>query len=124
MACMAEEKETQRRKVLKGAYDDDTHKTQFQEHGVVILGEASKAILMKWYSTARENVFGVNGRSRGRVPIEDISDDEEEDSQHKWANGLVEFSDRTAFIATYWLRSARAKVQNEKTMKRRRKFKL
>ena len=111
---MAEKKETQRKKLLKSRSYDDKTEDHSPEHGAVMLGEASKAILMKWCSTARENVFGKDGRSRDRVSIEDISDDDEEDSQYQWVDGPLELSDRTAFIATYWLRSARAKVQNDK----------
>ena len=111
MACMAEEKETQRKRAIQKVRKEERAEDRFHNNGAIMLEEASKTILMKWYSTAKENVFGVDGRLRNRVPLDDVSDDDAEDLSFRWVNTPLEVSGRTAFIATYWLRSARARIQ-------------
>lgn len=74
---------------------------------------ASEAILMNWYNTAQDRIFGEHGRRRQKVNI-DISDDEDERPNFSWAQKPVSLNDTTTKIAVSWLRDARSKLQRKR----------
>ena len=80
----------------------------------MMLKDTSEVILSNWYRTAHVNVFGSKGKKRTQQNLGNISDDNEDDfSQRKWVTlPLDEIPKATSTIATIWLRSARAKLQN------------
>lgn len=80
--------------------------------GPVILTDTSRVILDSWYMTARENLFGAEGKSRDRVTI-DVSDDEEDDMTDEWRRHRLALNNTSSSMAVYWLRSARARLQQQ-----------
>lgn len=90
--------------------EDDAEPSAYSEWGPVYLSAASRAILMKWYRQAQENVWGKSGRRRPPVSI-DVSDDEGEDVPAEWAVARVVLSDASKALAIRWLRTARARLQ-------------
>mmetsp|Transcript_33520 Transcript_33520/g.40163 ORF Transcript_33520/g.40163 Transcript_33520/m.40163 type:complete len:93 (+) Transcript_33520:294-572(+) len=82
-----------------------------------MLEEASRAILAMWYNTARDRIFGSEGRKRNKVPL-DISDDDEEDIPTEWANKPLHMTNPSTDVAVFWLRSARARLQNRRAKAR------
>ena len=114
--CISQRLEKERRAALAGAMkeeSDDEPGSGYPEWGAVYLNAASKAILMGWYRTAQNRLFGKGGRRRKRVQI-DVSDDEGEDVPAEWAQAAVNLSESSKAIAIKWVRTARAKLQKDK----------
>lgn len=81
-----------------------------------MLKNPSEVILSNWYRSAHKNVFGSKGKKRKQQYSGDISDDNDEDfAQQKWIQlHPNEIPKSTSNIATFWLRSARAKLQRNR----------
>lgn len=83
----------------------------------IMMKDSSEIILSNWYRTAHKNVFGPKGRKRHdkRSGSGLISDDNEEDfEQRRWLQlPRYELPSSTSTIATFWLRSARARLQHK-----------
>lgn len=112
LPCIGQTKERERKAAMAGDQSDDlrTDAGASPEWGAVSLDNVSKAILMGWYKSAQENVFGQGGRRRNQSPI-DISDDEEEDEvSFSWAQRPVNINEPSKAIAIKWLRTARSHV--------------
>ena len=117
LGCISQRLEKERRAALVGAMREESDggegDSEYPEWGAVYLNAASKAILMGWYKTAQNRLFGKGGRRRQRVQI-DVSDDEGEDVPAEWAQAAVALSESSKSIAVKWLRTARAKLQKDK----------
>lgn len=113
LQCISKNKEKARDSYVHGAMEeseDDGDQGAYPDWGPIYLSAASKAILMKWYRRAQENVWGKAGRKRPPVLV-DISDDEGEDIPADWAVAEVVLSDASKALAIRWLRTARARLQ-------------
>jgi len=97
---------------LSNGNDKNTEDNNYQPWGERILDDTSAAILNIWYSTARDRVFGNDGRKRNKVPFDEISEDDEDDLVMKWSAEPLQMTEATSFISIYWLRSARSRLQN------------
>lgn len=113
LPCISKNKEKTRDSNIEGAIDDseDEEEPNAPDWGPVYLSAASKAVLMKWYRRAQENVWGKAGRRRPPVTV-DISDDDGEDVPTDWAVAQVVLSDASKALAIRWLRTARARLQH------------
>lgn len=113
LQCISKNKEKARDSKVHGAMEESDEEDEpgaYPDWGPVYLSAASKAILMKWYRRAQENVWGKAGRRRPPVLVE-ISDDEGEDVPSDWAISQVVLSDASRALAIRWLRTARARLQ-------------
>lgn len=109
LSCLAYEKEKKRKKSILDAKGIKEH--NYPEWGPLLLVDTSAAILNTWYKTARERLFGHEGRERKQTPIE-----KSEDKGNDFlpiTNKYSEMEKTTKVIATFWLRMARAKLQRE-----------
>jgi len=115
LPCISDEKNRSCKIASKLPKEEDKSHTidQRREFGGVMLEEATRAILAMWYNTARDRVFGSEGRKRNKAPL-DISDDDEEDIPNEWANKPLYMTDPSTDVAVFWLRSARARLQNKR----------
>jgi len=121
LGCISQRLEKERRAALAGAMKDDSDDDEgmeYPEWGPIYLNAASKAILMGWYKTAQNRLFGKGGRRRKRVQI-DVSDDEGEDVPAEWAQAAVNLSESSKAIAIKWVRTARSKLQKDKGFEER-----
>lgn len=113
LRCISKNKEQARDTDVHGAMEESNEEeepSKYPDWGPVYLSAASKAILMKWYRRAQENVWGKAGRRRPPVLV-DISDDEGEDMPTNWAVSQVALSEASKALAIRWLRTARARLQ-------------
>eukprot|EP00613_Pedinella_sp_CCMP2098_P053939 CAMPEP_0171891194 /NCGR_PEP_ID=MMETSP0992-20121227/44597_1 /TAXON_ID=483369 /ORGANISM="non described non described, Strain CCMP2098" /LENGTH=258 /DNA_ID=CAMNT_0012518489 /DNA_START=14 /DNA_END=791 /DNA_ORIENTATION=- len=122
LACITAEKEKERGQALKaigfggpgggggGDDDDDFGDDDGNDWGPVYLTAASRAILVKWYKTAQERVFGKGGKKRKQVVV-DVSDDEGDEAPSQWARTPVDLSAASTALAVRWLRTARVRIQ-------------
>ncbi|CAM9709889.1 unnamed protein product [Ectocarpus sp. 12 AP-2014] len=113
LQCISKNKEKARDSYVHGAMEeseDDGDQGAYPDWGPIYVSAASKAILMKWYRRAQENVWGKAGRKRPPVLVH-ISDDEGEDIPADWAVAEVVLSDASKALAIRWLRTARARLQ-------------
>jgi hypothetical protein len=83
--------------------------------GPVMLENASNAIISHWYQEAHDRIFGENGRERPHISL-NISDDEEGDIPSQWSQNRTELTSKTSYIATLWLRTARARLHRYETI--------
>lgn len=90
---------------------------QDREWSGIMLEDATRSILTMWYNTAQNNIFGVGGRKRDKVPI-DISDDDDEDMPTQWSSIPLQMTESSTDVAIFWLRSARARLQNKHAVAR------
>lgn len=93
--------------------ESNPYENDYPNWGGIQLDDASKAILMYWYSSAQNRVFGENGRTRKKIEIV-VSDDEDEKPVYEWAQKEVVLSQNSKKIAVAWLRDARAKLQRKR----------
>lgn len=121
LQCISKNKEKVRDSNIQGAMEDSEDEEEpsaYPDWGPVYLSAASKAILMKWYRRAQENVWGKAGRRRPPVLV-DISDDDGEGVPIDWAVARVVLSDASKALAIRWLRTARARLQQRGDKSRR-----
>jgi hypothetical protein len=115
LPCIADKRDHDRKlNILKNKRD--IQENAALNWGAIILKDASEDIMKNWYRTAHDNIFGPNGRSRMQHSI-DISDDDEDDfSQRRWIQQPREVTTSTSSIAVFWLRTARARLQRDRTI--------
>lgn len=114
LKCTTKEREGDRKLI-------EVEKDKSRDWDAMMLTNSSEAILSNWYRNAHDHVFGSKGRKRRQHTSGDISDDNEEDfSQRKWIHlSPAEIPSSTSIIATFWLRSARAKLQRDRLLSSR-----
>lgn len=112
LQCISRDKEKARNGTIQGALADseEDDSRAYPDWGPVYLSAASKAILMKWYRNAQENIWGKTGRRRPPAAI-DVSDDEGEEVPAEWAVAQVVLSEASKALAIRWLRTARSRLQ-------------
>lgn len=113
LQCISKNKEKARHSNIQGTMNDSEDEEEpgaYPDWGPVYLSAASKAILMKWYRRAQENVWGKAGKRRPPAMV-DISDDDGEEVPTDWAVTQVVLSDASTALAIRWLRTARARLQ-------------
>jgi len=118
LPCISDEKFRSNnitRKMSDGNADSNTT-DQNREWNGIMLEDASRAILAMWYNTAHDRVFGSEGRNRNKEPL-DISDDDEEDIPNEWSGMQLQMTDSSTYVATFWLRNARARLQRKSANK-------
>lgn len=93
---------------------DSNTSDQNQEWSGIMLEDATRAMLAMWYNTACDRVFGSKGRKRNKEPL-DISDDDEEDIPNEWSGMRLKMTDSSTYVAVFWLRTARARLQRKRT---------
>lgn len=113
LQCISRNKKQARERNINADTEDGEEEEEtgaYPDWGPVHLSAASRAILMKWYRHAQNNVWGKLGRRRPPALI-DVSDDEGEDVPAHWALAQVVLSDASKALAIRWLRTARARLQ-------------
>jgi hypothetical protein len=116
LSCITQNREDEKAKMRAGTKsshfsDSDDDEERGALYGPVFLTAASKAILLRWYRAAQDDV-----RKRGGLvaQIANISDDEEgDDANIGWGKSRLRLRAATKAIAIKWLRHARAKMQAE-----------
>ena len=90
--------------------------------GPVFLSPAARAILIGWHRRAAERLFGKGGKRRQAAAAELSDDDDAPEFGRRFGEVALDAASRA--IAVYWLRSARANLQNagddKKPVKRKR----
>jgi len=112
LPCIADKRDKDR-KVSEVKNSKQLGTRNVNDWGAVKLQDASKAIMMTWYQTASDNVFGANGRARQRTSVDISDDDEDDDFSYLWKHHPIDFASNTKSIAVFWLRTARAKIQRD-----------
>lgn len=115
LQCISKSTQQTKSKNMQGTVDDSEKEEESGAHpawGPVYLNASSKAILMKWYRKAQESVWGKKGRRRP-TSIE-FSDDEGEDVPPGWVVSEVALTDASKALAIRWLRTARARLQEQR----------
>lgn len=116
LACITKRKEVAAKNAIRGALDpvlyDDTQE-EYPEWGPVYLSAASKAILLNWYRKAQRLRAGKKGSRRREKVIKNVSDDEGDEVPSEWARSVLAITPSTRAIATRWMRTARARLQQK-----------
>jgi hypothetical protein len=114
MACITRRNQERREEAMMGfapgALGGAADRPAGPDFGPVFLSPASKAIMRKWYMTARGRLRGRGGASPKRQTALAVStDDEDEDvmAQAPWARKPVQMSAASRAIAVKWLQLAR-----------------
>merc|ERR1712167_234299 len=122
MACVAKQRDEERAggvKVEQELSDDEPDGPQW---GPVFLSPAARAILIGWHRRAAERLFGKGGKRRQAAAAELSDDDDGPEFGRRFGEVALDAASRA--IAVYWLRSARANLQNagdeKKPQKRKR----
>ena len=110
MACVAKQRDEERAggvKVQEELSDDEPDGPQW---GPVFLSPAARAILIGWHRRAAERLFGKGGKRRQAAAAELSDDDDAPEFGRRFGEVALDAASRA--IAVYWLRSARANLQN------------
>ena len=111
MACVAKQRDEERAggvKVQEELSDDEPDGPQW---GPVFLSPAARAILIGWHRRAAERLFGKGGKRRQAAAAELSDDDDAPEFGRRFGEVALDAASRA--IAVYWLRSARANLQNQ-----------
>ena len=110
MACVAKQRDEERAggvKIQEELSDDEPDGPQW---GPVFLSPAARAILIGWHRRAAERLFGKGGKRRQAAAAELSDDDDAPEFGRRFGEVALDAASRA--IAVYWLRSARANLQN------------
>merc|ERR1711939_1191242 len=124
MACVAKQRDEERAGGVKQQEElSDDDEPDGPQWGPVFLSPAARAILIGWHRRASERLFGKGGKRRRAAAAELSDDDDAPDFGRRFGEVALDAASRA--IAVYWLRSARANLQNQgdagkPTIKRKR----